>query len=167
MFAIDRYEIIAYVLSDHDISRTIPEFRRYSINFDRVCQDLLAHYLAIFVSEIDHIVYVLSVDRRREVKAWVRGDLVMVSPVLGSPSMPAWWDGTPRPLDRLPLGLGHFQDDEFLLVIAEDIRIWPGSPTFVGVDCIWQDKKIWFLVDTDADRDLTKRPFGYELTKMA
>lgn len=86
-------------------------------------------------------------------------------------SAPAWWDGDStkdflrfdRETSTFP-GFGHLTSGDVLLVLNEDPRPWPGNPTFVGVDCVFGQRRIWFLVDTSSSR---RTAFGYSLTGMA
>lgn len=84
---------------------------------------------------------------------------------------PACWDGLPNPLEfdaknRKLRGLDQIPDGSFLTCIGRNPRQWMNSPTFVGIDCLFNDRVVWFLVDTNEARDEVETPFGYDLIRV-
>ncbi len=84
---------------------------------------------------------------------------------------PACWDGSDNPLDYDPKkkglkGLEHIPNGSYLTCIGRNPKPWMNSTTFVGIDCLYEDTVIWFLVDTNEARDLTKSPFGFDLIRV-
>ncbi len=110
-----------------------------------------------------------KMDPRRDVKAWVPGaSYLIVCNEHADHCAPAFWNGLPDPLQFDPSsgglrGLAHFPSESYITCIGNDIRPWMNSPTFVGINCLYKDRIVWFLVDTDASRDEKKNPFGFEL----
>lgn len=84
---------------------------------------------------------------------------------------PVVWDGSIDPLryDRSThslAGLKTVPTGAFITCIGKDKRPWLESPSFIGIDCLYEGKIVWFLIDTDAVRDPEKRPFGYDIIRV-
>jgi hypothetical protein len=84
---------------------------------------------------------------------------------------PACWDGSDDPLaydakKKALKGLEHIPNGSYLTCIGRNLRPWMNSTTFVGIDCLYEDKVVWFLVDTNETRDLEKSPFGFDLIRI-
>jgi hypothetical protein len=108
-------------------------------------------------------------DPRRDTAAWIPGQsFLIIRNEHDTHCAPAFWDGQPNPLKFNPAtgglrGLNYFPDESYITCIGDDVRPWMNSSTFVGINCLYGDKIVWFLVDTDQSRDTTKRPFGFDL----
>lgn len=111
-------------------------------------------------------------DPRRDVAAWIPGQsFLIVYNEHFTNCAPAFWDGLPDPLEFNPStgglrGLDYFPDESYITCIGDDVRPWMNSPTFVGINCLYKDRIVWFLVDTNQARDESKKPFGFELVPI-
>lgn len=109
-------------------------------------------------------------DQRVSVEAWKNGNAYIFNNRNDRPdNRPVWWDGdnTKDPLrfisGRMP-GIGYFTSGEVVIAVNEDRRPWPGNPSFVGVDCVYNDKKVWVLVDTAHGRN--EATFGFSIEEL-
>lgn len=108
-------------------------------------------------------------DPRCDIEAWKPGISYLIVRDPDSPNAPAYWDGSDDPLTLRrggTMGLGHFPDESYITSIATSFKPWMNSYTHTGVNCLWEGRIIWFLVDTNVNRDPIKNPFGYRLIEI-
>lgn len=84
---------------------------------------------------------------------------------------PVVWDGSSDPLrydaaTHSLAGLKEIPTGTYITCIGKDKRPWIQGPSFVGIDCLYEGKIVWFLIDTDSTRDPDKRPFGYDIIRI-